>query len=83
MNLDEQAAAKLGMSANAVSQIRERWEKQAESAVIKTIFGIKLDAIDKEKTVKLKRAATIEEVKELQGALNAIELARNILVRPL
>jgi hypothetical protein len=80
--LDTTVAAKLGMHPEQVGQFRNEWERNPMATVIKAAFSVKLETMAKERERKL-RSCEPEELKKLQGELNGLQLAMDLINSPL
>lgn len=72
--LDQRAGERLGMLPEQVGAFRGEWEKTPMAVVVKAVLTCKLEDALTEKLTKLRRCIP-EEMRSLQGAADALELA--------
>jgi len=80
--LDSIVAAKLGMHPEQVGAYRQEWEKQVFCTVVRELLHAKLQRMVDEQDNKL-RTCEPEELKGIQGARKAFELAQKMVVERL
>ena len=66
------------MHPEQVAIYRERWESDAQSRIIREYWDAKFDALIAERLSKLRKCSP-EDLKGLQEALNALDLAKSIV----
>lgn len=74
--LDQKAAEALGMNPEQVGVFRGEWERSPMSNVVKALFSAKLQSMIGERENKL-RTCTPEELRQVQGELKGLQLARD------
>lgn len=72
--LDQRVGERLGMLPEQVGAFRGEWEKTPMAVVVKSLLTCKLEDSLNEKLTKLRRC-TPEEMRSLQGAADALEMA--------
>lgn len=74
--LDQKAAEVLQMNPDQVGAFRNEWERTPMATVVKAIFSVKLDDLIRERENKLRTCAP-EELRQVQGELKGLQLARD------
>lgn len=76
--LDQLAGEKLGLHPEQVGAYRGEWEKSPTSNVVKALMAAKLDSLIRERENKL-RTCSPEELRKVQGELNGLQLALDVV----